>query len=402
MSDIPTTPPVPEIRKEPRPVADREWAAWRRYALIAAAAGALLCLPGLWLAPVGFFHAYLSAWLFWFGLSFGCLGLMAIHNLTGGQWGLLTRRLTESAAMMLPLLAVLFVPVALGMGRLYPWAHHEPEHHLHPHKQVWLDPAFWLLRAAGYFTIWIVLTLLFWRLSPRPGDTARADRAATLSGPGLVLLVLTVTFAAVDWIMSLEPEFVSSIWGVYFIGGALVSSLAAVILGLLFLSDRPPLRSAATPDRIHDLAKLLGGFVMLWAYFAFSRFLLIWSADLPEEIPFYVHRVTHGWGWVSLSLIALHFALPFFLLLFRRIKKQPQALAAIASLVVAMHFVDMYWLVMPALPEHGIGDVLTAAAATAGVGGLWLAGVLTALPLRPLDASLPTVTPEPSPEAAHA
>jgi hypothetical protein len=131
---------------------------------------------------------------------------------------------------------------------------------------------------------------------------------------------------------------------------------------------------------------------MLRAYFAFSRFLLVWSADLPEEIPFYLHRVTHGWGWVSLALIALHFALPFFLLLFRRIKKQPQALAAIASLVVAMHFVDMYWLVMPALPEHGIGDVLTAAAATAAVGGLWLAGVLTALPLRPLDASLPTVT----------
>jgi hypothetical protein len=368
--------------------------------MAAAAVGALVSAFGAWQSPVQFYRSYLVAYLFWLGLALGSLAILMINHITGGAWGAVIRRLLESAARTMPLLALLFLPIALGVHELYEWARPEAVAHdvMLQHKSLYLNVPFFLARAVVYFLAWstVAFFLARWSLVQ---DGTRDERPAIwleqLSRGGLLLLGLTATFASVDWMMSLEPHWFSTIYGFLFMGGCVLGALAFAISMASAIADRPPLSEVITPATLQDLGNLLFAFVMVWAYFSLSQFLIIWAADLPEEIPWYLRRLHGGWRVMVLGVIGVQFVLPFVLLLSRRVKRSATALAVVATLVLLARFADLYWLVAPAFdataPRIHLLDVTTLLA----VGGLWLAAFVTRLekqPLLPLgDPSLPEV-----------
>ncbi len=269
------------------------------------------------------------AYMLCLGVTLGCLALGMIHQLSGGAWGVLIRRPIGAAVRVIPVMTLLFLPIVLGMTRLYPWtdaalvAHDE----VLRHKHLYLNVPFFLVRAAVYFLIWngLAYFLNAWSLEgdadPDPRIALRMQR---LSGIGLVLYGLTITFASFDWLMSLEPHWFSTIYGVLIIGGQGLSALAFLIVALAWLSRREPLDAVIQPTHFHDLGNLMLAFVMLWAYFSFSQFLIIWSGNLPAEIAWYQHRLDTGWRFIGLLLVVGHFAVPFVLLLSRAVKREPQ------------------------------------------------------------------------------
>ena len=361
----------------------------QRAALVAGVVGLVASAAGAAVSPARVLGSYLVAYLFLVEIALGSLAILMINYLTGGAWGAIIRRLLESGVRTLPLLALLFLPVALGTGQLYEWARPDAVAHdpLLAHKQLYLNVPFFLARAAFYFAAWIMLsrTLLRWSLAQDASDDPRpGERLELVSRGGLVLLGLTMTFAAIDWMMSLEPHWFSTIYGILFMGGSVVSAFAFVIPMAAFLAEAPALARVFTPSRLQDLGKLLLAFVMLWAYFHLSQFLIIWAGNLPEEIPWYVSRTRHGWQWLAGFLVAVHLALPFAVLLSRRAKRNARVLAALALVVVVARFTDLVWMVAPALgrtrPTVAWPDVAT----FVGLGGLWLALFVRLLDGRPL------------------
>jgi hypothetical protein len=362
--------------------------------LVALGIGAI----GGFLSPAQFFRAYLTAYLFWSGIALGSMGILMLQHITGGGWGWIIRRILESATRTLPLLVVLFLPLVLGISRLYEWAdpHHVAADPILQHKHAYLNVPFFLVRAAIYFAAWLLVARFLNRWSAEQdasGDPALAQRLEYLSRGGLLVYSLTMTFASVDWVMSLEPHWFSTIYGILFVGGQVLSAFAFVIPVLALLSDRPPFSELISPEKFHDLGKLLLAFVMLWAYFAFSQFLIIWSGNLPEETPWYMNRLRGGWEWIGLAEILFHFALPFVVLLSRDLKRNGRMLAAVALLVVAMRFVDLVWLISPAFSPRAFSLHWLDPLILIGVGGVWLAtfvGQLSTRPLVPLrDPEMP-------------
>jgi hypothetical protein len=288
---------------------------------------------------------------------------------------------------------VLFVPILLGAHALYPWTHQEEidKHPVIRAKTAYLNVPFFSIRAVVYFAIWLALAFFLnkWSLEQdRTADPRFSKWLRVLSGPGMVLFVFTVTFASVDWYMSLEPEFTSTIYGFIYVASWSLSALAFVIAILAWLSKQEPMKHIVAPLHFHDLGKLLLALVMLWAYFAFSQFLIVWSGNLPEEIGWYLHR-THGtWGAVALTIITLHFAAPFLFLLSRGLKRDPQKLVIVALLILVMRYVDLMWMLVPAFTaEHsdfGVMDVLMSIVSPLALGGLWLAMFMWQLSKRSL------------------
>ncbi len=323
-----------------------------------------------------FWQSYLLAYIFWLQLALGCLGMVMLHHLVGGRWSAMILRLMESGAQTLPLLALLFVPIVLALPTLYSWTN--PEHvqasALLQRKALYLNVPFFYARAAVYFIVWLTLALLLnrWsRAQDNSGDPRYATRMRLLSGIGVILYVLTATFAAYDWLMALEPEWFSSIYGLVFIAGQVLAALALAIIGLSFLAKDNGM-SDEWRGHFNDLGNFLLGFVMLWAYFSFSQFLVIWSADLPEEAIWYLHRSQGGWQTVGTGLIALHFALPFFLLLSRGLKRRAGLLATLAVLILLVRFADLFWLIMPAFYPEGLHWHWLNLTLFSGIGGGWL------------------------------
>jgi len=328
--------------------------------------------------PEHFWPSYLFGYLFWLGLSIGSAAVVMVHHVTGGRWGFVVRRLLEAGARTIVLMAVLFVPLIVGLPHLYEWTHAEvvAADEVLRHKSRYLNIPFFSLRAVVYFVVWIALAHLVttWSYAQdRTGEPIFSRRLRALSGPGLVLYGGTVTFAAVDWVMSLEPHWYSTIYGIMFILGQVLTAFAAAILCAAWLARSRPLSEVATSDAFHDLGNLLLAFVMLWAYVAFSQFLIIWSGNLPEEIPWYMRRTRGRWGEVAGLLIVFHFAVPFLLLLSRAVKRNVRALAAVAGMILAMRVVDLYWIVVPAFAEKGIGAHWSSVATFVGIGGVWIA-----------------------------
>ncbi|WP_165223135.1 hypothetical protein [Aquisphaera insulae] len=352
---------------------------------------ALLLVMGLiWPQPAA--SSYLVAYLFWTGISLGCLGLTLLHHLVGGQWGLPLRRPLEAGASVIVPMAVLFLPVVLGMSKLYPWTAPELARELGAKATYYLNPTSFLERAAFYFAAWIALALLanYWsRLQDGTESPAPSRRLQFIAGPAIVVLFLTVSFAAIDWAMSLEPRWASTIYGPMVIVGDVLATMALMILTTVSLSRSREIREVATPSRLADLGNLLLAFTMLWAYMSFSQFLIIWSGNLAEETPWYLRRTAGGWQWVALLLILAQFFLPFLVLLFRDNKRDPKTLKVVASLVLLMHLVDLTWLVIPAFPGASgpaipWGQLPMILVAMAGVGGIWLAAYLWRLASAPL------------------
>jgi hypothetical protein len=358
---------------------------------------ALLVLGGL-LSPAQFFRSYLLAYTFWIGIALGCLSLVMIHHLAGGAWGLVIRRVLESATRTFPLWPVLFIPLAAGMRELWVWANHEilsADPNLSKvvqHKAAYLNVPFFLARAALYFAIWGILVYFLNRWSQQQDETGEKEitrRLQNLSGPGLVLVGGTVTFASVDWLMSLDPHWFSTIFGILVLGGQALSAMAFTITIIVLLSNYKPMSEVLTPGHFHDLGKLLLAFVMLWAYFSFSQFLIIWSANLPEEIVWYIGRLQSGWKAIAGLLILLHFALPFLLLLPRSANRNPRLLVIVAILIIVMRYVDLFWLIGPdshSSDGHGTGLHLSWMdfVAPLALGGIWLAFFIRQLKQRPL------------------
>ena len=355
-------------------------APWRRLpalGLMIGGAGLVVSLIGAFAAPWAMFPAYLVAFLFWVNISLGCLCALQLHYLVGGAWGFLIRRPLESAVMTIPLMALLFLPLLLGMHELYPWsrpgAANDPILH---HKSAYLNVPFFLVRAGVYFGLWSLLAgLLRWGsgVQDRTEDPRPTWRLQALSGPGLAVTFLAITFAMIDWGMSLEPKWYSTIYGAMLLVGGGLSALAAMILVASALSRVQPLTEMAKPDPFHDLGNLLLAFTMLWAYMSFSQYLIVWSGNLTEEIPWYLKRSVHGWRWVALLLMLFHFFVPFFLLLFRMNKRVSQNLWKVAALLLAMQWLNDIWLVIPAFPKAGWLTVVFLVAAMVGIGGLWVA-----------------------------
>ena len=332
---------------------------------------------GLFVDLTQFLQSYLMAYMLVLGISLGSLALGMVHQLSGGAWGVVIRRPIGAATRTLPVLTLLFLPILLGMRRLYPWtdaalvAHDE----VLQHKQLYLNTPFFIVRAVVYFAVWNAVTYVLnaWSLrQDETGDPAIARRMQMLSAGGLVAYGLTITFASFDWLMSLDPHWYSTMYGALVMGGQGLSGMAFMIAALVWLSRRPPLDAIVAPAHFHDLGNLLLAFVMLWAYFAFSQYLIIWAGNLPAEISWYLNRVQTGWRFVGLTLIVFHFALPFCLLLSRTVKREPQPLLMLVLLILAMRVVDLFWLIGPRFHTSGVSvswlDVVLPAAMLA----VWL------------------------------
>jgi hypothetical protein len=327
------------------------------------------------------------AFLFWIGITLGCLALLMVQHLTGGRWALIIRRILEAGTRTLPLMAVAALPLLLGMKTLYSWSRPDQTDPVILSKHLYLNPTFFIARMVFYFAIWFFLssTLNKWsREEDVEGSPSLWARFEALSGGGLVLYGLTVTFASVDWVMSLEPRWYSTIYGMLFMVGQALAALAFSVMILIWLSDREPLSDVVRPSYFQDLGSFLLAFVMLWAYLEFSQYLIIWGGNLTEEIPWYIRRMQGTWGHIGLLLVLLNFAFPFFLLLFRHVKSRTRSLAIVTGLVLMMRLVDMYWMVLPAFGGGNAHLTWMNVALPFGLGAIWFAFFVWQLQRMPI------------------
>lgn len=321
-------------------------------------------------------RAYLVAWLFWLTVALGCWGWELVHNLTGGNWGRPIRQILAAAAATLPLLALAFLPLIPTLSELYPWAR-EAEVAASPrllHKQAYLNVPFFLSRVAGYFAVWIISGWAVRRAERQVVAAKSPESLARLqgrSGFALLLFCVTISFAAIDWCMSLEPHFTSVAYGILFL---ISLSLAGLASALAVEHGEGPGKNSAikTPDVLNDQGNLLLAFVMLWAYVSFCQFLIIWYSNLPEEAVWYTRRLTHGFQIAAGALIGLNFVLPFVLLLSRDVKRSPRLMKAVAAGLLGMHWVEILWLVEPAFEGSELLDAWRALLVTLGMGVIWL------------------------------
>jgi len=364
-----------------------------RLALGIGVSSLLLCLLGWFINPRQFFISYLFAELVWLGVSLGCMAFLMIHYLVGGTWGWPVRRMFEAAARTIPWVGLFFLPVFFGLNHLYPWdmpARVAADSVLQ-HKHPYLSPFWFIVKTLFFFAIWSWMALRLTNLSREQDETTEVTpmkRLRKLSGPGLVIYPLTVTFTFVDWVMSLESDWYSTIFPILICIGQMLSGLAFVILLLAWIGPRSSLSEVIGKEHFHHLGTLLFAFTMLWAYMAFSQLLVIWSGDLPHEISWYLHRIAGGWRWIVAFLVLFHFFGPFFLLLSRQVKQTRTALAAIAGAMLIAHIVDVWWMIAPSFYPHGIHLSWQDFTALFGLGGLWLflfSRNLESKPLLPIN-----------------
>lgn len=339
-----------------------------------------------------FFRGYLLGFMFWLGISLGSMAFLMIQHLTGGKWGMVIRRPLEAAMNVLPLMAVLFIPLAAaGIPHLYGgWLHPDrKDTHLVMMSHAYLTPAGYIIRAIIYFAIWLIFAFVLNRWSKEqdnPPVQNLSPRFRTISAPGIIIYAFTITFAAIDWVMSLDPHWFSTIFGFIIIVGECLSAMCMMVVVEWILVKYEPMASWLKPKEVHDHGKLMLTFLMLWAYFGFSQLLIIWAGNLPEEIRFYVRRLSEGWQIVGLGLVIFHFAIPFLMLLSRPFKRDPGQLVWLAVWLLFMRYLDLFWYVEPAFNKVAafhwgyLIDVLVAVA----IGGAWMAMFFHNLRARPM------------------
>jgi len=374
--------------------APKEVARLGQRALIVGVVFSIIFLLGAFFNREQFFHSYLIGYLFWTGIALGSLVLLMLQHLTGGGWGMVIRRVLEASTRTLPLMLLLFLPILLGAKHIYPWANPAKltAHQIDALKDKldhYLFLSFFIVRTAIFFAVWLTLAFFLnkWsREQDKATDGAATKKLRVLSGPGMVLFILTVTVAAIDWVMSITPEWSSTIFGLLFVASFALSGLAFTIAIVALLSDREPMAEVVAPLHFHDLGKLLLALVMLWAYFSYSQFVIIWSGNLPEEIVWYLPRTHGGWGAVALAVVVLHFAFPFFFLLSRSLKRNPHRLVSVAVLILIMRVIDLIWVIGPAFNGAKFHVSWMDIAAPLGIGGVWVAMFASELSKRPLMA----------------
>ena len=367
--------------------------------------GIIFGIGGIVLAvtrPDEFYRGYLLGLMSWLGVALGSMAILMIRHLTGGGWGMVIRRVLGAAMRTLPLLAILFVPmiIAVLQHRIYPWlmpldaiqnAH--IREHLEKHgfiKDAYLNASGYIIRAVIYFAIWNVLSFLLSMWSKQTDGPAAPDNTQkfkAVAGPGLILYAFTITFAVIDWVMSLDPSWISTIFGLIILIGEVLSAMCFAIVVERILVNYKPMSEMLKPDFVHDHGKWMMTFIMVWAYFSFSQWLIIWAGNLPNEITFYLQRINNGWGWAAIALVLFHFAIPFAILLSRPFKRDIRKLVWLAVWMMIMRFVDLFWIIEPNFSKTlhiTVADIVVPIA----IGGFWLAYFfrnLAALPLLPAN-----------------
>src|SRR5271169_2095908 len=350
----------------------------------------LVAIFGAFTSPDKFYQSYLFSYLLVLGLTLGSLGLLMLQHLTGGNWGIIIRRPLEAATQNIWLVLLMFVPVVLGMSSLYrAWmdpAHRKAEP-LSALQERYLTYSGFLVRAVIYFAIWCALVWIFNKWSRRQ-DVDQENRTLRrqfklLAGPGIILYVVAMTFASIDWVMSLSPHWASTIYGFIFVAGQAVSAMSLMIAVVVLLSGSEPFASVLQKRHLHDLGKLLFAFNMLWAYFDFSQLLIIWSGNLPEEITYYRTRLYGSWGVLAVTVLVFQFFVPFFLLLSRDLKRSAQLLPKVAIWLIFMRLVDLFWLTRPEFTSNAIPGLMDIAAILA-LSGIWFAVFARNLKTQPL------------------
>jgi hypothetical protein len=362
---------------------------WQVVSLAVGIGAMIPCVIGGAFAPVPFFRAYLAAYLFFVGLPLGSLVIVMIYHLTGGAWGYLVRRILEAQMKTLPLLAVLFAPIAWGLKYIYLWAQPAAvavSANLQ-YKQFYLNATFFWIRAGIYFALWMGLAWLLasWsRGQDRTGEAKFEWRNVQLSGFGLVIYGVSIHFMAIDWLMSLQPAFRSTIFGPVVALGQLLPAYALTLIVFVWVARHPPVAHVISRKVMLDLGNLLLVFLVTWAYMEWFQFMLIWIANLPADVIWYLPRVRDGWRWVAWAIFVFQFAVPFILLLFRAVKQRPGVLAAVAGLIFFMQLVHRYYQVVPAFRMSPIGEHWMEFLTPIGMGGVWLAVFLRFLGRMPI------------------
>jgi hypothetical protein len=361
----------------------------QRGALLIGLAGLLACFIGAAFRTREFYRGYLFGYLFWLGLSLGCLTVTMLHYLTGGRWGYPIRRFLEAGFSTLPLLLVLFIPIFLGLHDLYPWARPEvvAADKVLQKRAAYMNPHWFIGRTLFWFTVWLVLAFLLRRWSRQQDETADptpSRRLRVLSGPGLCLVPLAVTFAYVDWIMSLESDWFSQIFGVIIAAGQVLVALAFVTLLLRLFENETELAGAVNRKVFHQLGNLILAFVLFWSYVTFAQLLIIYAGNLPHEISWYLHRIAGSWKVVVAGIAFFHFFFPFVLLLFRVLKQESGFLGPIAGMLVLAQMLVLFWMITPSFHPLGFYVTWFDFAAPLGVGGVWVAAFLVWLQRAPL------------------
>jgi len=364
----------------------------QKSALFVGVAALAISLIGLFGNAAHFWQSYLFAFIFWAGLTLGCLGIFFLHNVVGGNWGVAIRRLVEAGLKTLPLIVLLAIPIFFALGTLYKWtdAGYRAEHFAVGHKAAYLNPTWFIIRTLLYFLIWIASGYRILAMAnehDRTGDRALFKRIKARSAPALLVFVVTTTLAFIDWIMSLEPDWYSTIYGWMYTVGQVLLTFSFLVAVLVLLSKREPFVSFLTKQHYHDIGNLMLAFTMLWAYMSFAQFLIIWAENLPDEIHWYVRRFSGGWGYIAWTIAIFHFFVPFFLLLLRFVKKNPTRLRTLAIWIIIMKMLDVFWIVEPAFRQRGLEVYWTDLVTLIGVGGVWLAVFIWNLKSRPLLAS---------------
>lgn len=369
---------------------------WQKRSLLVGIAGTLLSIAWFLTDRDQFLRSYLFAYVYWTGMALGCLGILLLHHTVGGKWGMVIRRLCEAGARTLPYMAILFLPILLALPTLYIWARPGALDDANIRsKAAYLNVPFFIARTIFYFAVWTAYARLLSKWSKQQDETTDPTlverlirKMRALSAPGLVVFTFTATFAFVDWIMSLEPRWFSTIYGAMFLMGEVLEAFALVIALVIVLSRLEPLRDHVTPQHLHDLGNMMFTFTILWAYTAFSQYLIIWAGNLPDEIPWYVRRLGQGWGSIALFVVIFHFCLPFLLLLQRNIKRNADRLFKLSLMMLAVRMVDIYWVVEPSFYDNHLRIHWTDLVTPVAVGGLWLAlffWQLRAMPLAPMS-----------------
>ena len=346
--------------------------------------------------PEEFYRAYLLGFMAWLGVALGSMAIVMIRHLTGGGWGVVIRRILGAAMRTLPLLAALFIPILFGIHKLYIWAQlldQIADKHLREHLEditrTYLTTRGFILRAVFYFAVWNLLSFLLshWsKQTDRAGARDNTDRFKAVSGPGLILYGFTISFAAIDWVMSLDPSWISTIFGLVILIGEVLSAMCFAVVVERILFNYKPMSEMLTPDFVHDHGKWMLAFTMVWAYFNYSQWLIIWAGNLPSEITYYLRRLNGGWGYVGLFIVIFHFAVPFGILLSRPFKRNIRKLVWLAAWLMLMRYLDLFWIIEPNFSKTlnlPLADVVVPIA----IGGLWLAYFfrnLGALPLLPV------------------
>jgi hypothetical protein len=343
--------------------------------------------------PDQFFRAYLMAFMAWLGVTLGSMAILMLRHLTKGAWGMVIRRILGAAMRCVPLMAALFIPLLFGIRRLYIWARplqDISDKHLREHLEeitkTYLSVNGYVIRAVIYFAIWWGLSYFLTKWSAEQDHPPMRDNSArfkALSGPGLILYGFTITFAVIDWVMSIDPSWISTIFGLSFLIGQVLAALAFAIVVERILFRYKPMSELLKPEQVHDHGKFMLAFIMVWAYFSFSQWLIIWAGNLPEEITWYMRRLNGGWGYVGLFLVLFHFAVPFVLLISRPFKRDITRLVWLAVWMLLMRYVDLFWIIEPnfSVTFHLTWlDIVVPIA----MGGLWLAFFFRNLGSRPL------------------